>query len=172
MEQRRDEPRQGDTQSAASWRDTAHGGEARTKPTGSEKQGGRQYTCPMDPDVVSDKPGECPQCGMALEPTAPEAPVTKTEWTCPMHSEVVRDEPGECPECGMALEPREVSAQAEENPELKSMTRRFWVSVVLTVPVLFLAMGGFIPGVSVDALLNDAIMGGQGLSRDISLASR
>ncbi|MCO6439912.1 MAG: copper-translocating P-type ATPase [Nitrococcus mobilis] len=163
MEQRRDEPRQGDTRSATSWGDTEDSGEAREKPTGSAKQGGREYTCPMDPEVVSDKPGECPKCGMALEPTAPEAPAIKTEWTCPMHPEVVRDEPGECPKCGMALEPRQVSAEEEENPELKSMTRRFWVSAVLTVPVVFLAMGGFIPGVSVDALLHGAITGVVGL---------
>ena len=58
---------------------------------------------------------------------------TKTEYTCPMHPEIVRAEPGNCPICGMALEPRTVTAAEEENPELRDMTRRFWISVVLTL---------------------------------------
>jgi len=62
-------------------------------------------------------------------------------YTCPMHPDVVQDGPGSCPECGMALEPRAVTAQGErENPELRDMTRRFWVSVVLSAPLLVLAM--------------------------------
>jgi Cu+-exporting ATPase len=58
-----------------------------------------------------------------------------------MHPEVVRDEPGDCPICGMALEPRTVTLEEEQNPELKDMTRRFWISAVLTVPLLIIAMG-------------------------------
>ncbi len=58
-----------------------------------------------------------------------------------MHPEIVRSEPGSCPICGMALEPRTVTAVAEENPELRDMTRRFWVGVVLTTPLLAIAMG-------------------------------
>jgi Cu+-exporting ATPase len=68
---------------------------------------------------------------------------TRSEWTCPMHPEVVRDAPGSCPICGMALEPRTATAEGgEENPELRDMTRRFWVSLALMVPLLLLAMGG------------------------------
>lgn len=63
-----------------------------------------------------------------------------------MHPEIIRTEPGSCPLCGMALEPRVSTASTEENPELKSMRRRFWISVVLTVPVLIAAMGVDIPG--------------------------
>ncbi|ROU00459.1 cadmium-translocating P-type ATPase [Marinobacter sp. R17] len=107
----------------------------------------------MHPEVVSDEPGECPKCGMALEPTAPAAPQTRTEWTCPMHPEIVRNEPGECPICGMALEPKQVSAEDEENPELKDMTRRFKVAVVLAPIVLLLAMGQMIPGFDMNALI-------------------
>ena len=51
-----------------------------------------------------------------------------------MHPEVVSDKPGSCPKCGMALEPVMISAGDDENPELKDMSRRFWVSVVLTAP--------------------------------------
>jgi Cu+-exporting ATPase len=64
----------------------------------------------------------------------------KLEYTCPMHPEIVREAPGACPICGMALEPRTVTADMGPNPELVDMKRRFWVSVVLTAPVLFLAM--------------------------------
>src|SRR4029077_3800435 len=64
--------------------------------------------------------------------------------TCPMHPEIIRSEPGNCPICGMALEPRTVTAHAEENPELRDMTRRFWVSLLLTSPLLAIAMGSML----------------------------
>jgi len=95
----------------------------------------------MCPEVRESKPGACPSCGMALEPDVPVA-TTRTEYTCPMHPEIVRAEPGACPICGMALEPRTVTAAAEENSELRDMTRRFWVGVALTAPLLLIAMGG------------------------------
>ena len=89
------------------------------------------YVCPMDPEVREDYPGACPKCGMALEPSLPIAPTTRVEYTCPMHPQIVRPGPGSCPICGMALEPRTVIAEEPENPELVSMTRRFWASVAL-----------------------------------------
>jgi P-type Cu+ transporter len=101
------------------------------------------YVCPMCPEVRATKPGPCPSCGMALEPEMPVAG-TRTEYTCPMHPEIVRPGPGSCPICGMALEPRTVTAREEGNPELSYMTRRFWVSVVLTVPLLAIAMGSML----------------------------
>ncbi len=74
---------------------------------------------------------------------APAAPATPgAEWTCPMHPEVVRRAPGSCPLCGMALEPRTPTAEAGPDPELADMTRRFWASAILTVPLLVVAMGG------------------------------
>ncbi|HEY9421195.1 MAG TPA: heavy metal translocating P-type ATPase, partial [Thermoanaerobaculia bacterium] len=104
--------------------------------------GATVYTCPMHPEVRQDRPGFCPKCGMALEPMlgAGSAAVGRTEWTCPMHPEIVRDKPGNCPICGMALEPRTITAEEQENPELRDMTRRFWVSVVLAAPLLLIAM--------------------------------
>jgi Cu+-exporting ATPase len=99
------------------------------------------YSCPMHPEVEQTEPGACPQCGMALEPVRTPAPAAATEYVCPMHPEVVRSEPGSCPICGMALEPRTVVPFEEENPELVDMSRRFWVSAVLSVPVFALAMG-------------------------------
>ena len=101
------------------------------------------YVCPMCPEVRETEPVPCPSCGMALEPENP-VPATRTEYTCPMHPEIVRSEPGSCPICGMALEPRTVTAMPEENPELRDMTRRFWIGVVLTVPLLVIAMGSMI----------------------------
>lgn len=107
---------------------------------------GKKYTCPMHPEIVQDKPGTCSKCGMALDPVfaMPEGP--KTEYTCPMHPEVVQDTPGNCPICGMALEPRTVSTEEEENPELADMSRRFRVSLILSVPLLIVAMSDIIPG--------------------------
>ena len=104
------------------------------------------YTCPMHPEIDEPKPGSCAKCGMALEPATVAPPAVKTEYTCPMHPEVVQDGPGSCPICGMALEPRTVTLEEEENPELVDMTRRFWIGVALTVPVLFLTMSDMIPG--------------------------
>jgi Cu+-exporting ATPase len=78
--------------------------------------------------------------------TSPERSETPgTLYTCPMHPEIVRDGPGSCPICGMALEPMVPAGTDEPNPELADMTRRFRVSLVLTVPVLALAMGAMIP---------------------------
>jgi Cu+-exporting ATPase len=82
---------------------------------------------------------------MALEPEMPVA-APRVEYTCPMHPQIVRPGPGSCPICGMALEPRTVTAQDEENPELRDMTRRFWISVALTAPVLAIAMADMLPG--------------------------
>ena len=107
---------------------------------------GTFYVCPMDPEVRQGTPGACPKCGMALEPESVTPSATKTEWTCPMHPEIVRDEPGSCPICGMALEPRTITLD-DENPELDDMTRRLWISAILTVPLVAFAMLRHMPGV-------------------------
>jgi P-type Cu+ transporter len=112
-----------------------------------------EYTCPMDPEVRQLGPGACPKCGMALEPAVPVAPATTTKWTCPMHPQVVQDGPGSCPICGMALEPVTVAAEEEENHELRDMTRRFWVSTVLTIPLVAIAMAHMVPGLEFQHLL-------------------
>jgi Cu+-exporting ATPase len=123
-----------------------------------ETADGTRYICPMCPGVESDKPAACPKCGMALEPEIAVAPDTKTEYVCPMHPEVVQDQPGSCPKCGMALEPREVSLEEGENPELKDMTRRFWIGLGLTLPVFLLAMSEMIPGQPVQQLLSPSFI--------------
>ena len=106
--------------------------------------GGAEYTCPMHAEVRQHGPGACPECGMALEPVAP--PVGgAVAYTCPMHPEVVQEEPGDCPICGMALERQGAPAEAED-PELRDMTRRFWVSLALSAPLIILTMGEMLPG--------------------------
>ena len=105
---------------------------------------GAEYTCPMHAEVRQHGPGACPECGMALEPVAP--PVGgAVAYTCPMHPEVVQEEPGDCPICGMALERQGAPAEAED-PELRDMTRRFWVSLALSAPLIILTMGEMLPG--------------------------
>ncbi len=117
---------------------------------------GARYTCPMHPDVEQDGPGDCPKCGMALEPKgAPTPQVAKrTEWTCPMHPEVVQDSPGDCPKCGMALEPRTVEVEEkEDNPELRDMSRRFWFAAALALPLVAIVMLDMLPGHPVSSVL-------------------
>ncbi len=113
-------------------------------PSGSRS--GAEYTCPMHPEVRQAGPGTCPKCGMALEPATVAVPTRRIEYTCPMHPEIVRDGPGACPICGMALEPRVVTEREGPNPELVDMTRRFWVGLVLTLPVVVLEMGSHLSG--------------------------
>lgn len=121
------------------------------------KQTQVEYTCPMDPEVRQMGPGTCPKCGMALEPAVAALPQTRTEYTCPMHPEVVRSEPGACPICGMALEPRSVVLE-EQNPELRDMTRRFVISVLLTLPILALMLSEMLPGQPLQYLLGPKVL--------------
>lgn len=98
----------------------------------------------MHPEIVQNGPGNCPKCGMALEPMEPEIATGSTEYTCPMHPQIVQNEPGNCPICGMALEPKEVSPRSD-NSELKDMTRRFVVSAILSLPLLSIMLEHFFP---------------------------
>ncbi|HST09592.1 MAG TPA: heavy metal translocating P-type ATPase, partial [Terriglobales bacterium] len=113
-----------------------------TRPAGTSPVD-RYYVCPMCPEVRQLGPGPCPSCGMALDSESP-FPISKLEYTCPMHPEIIRSEPGSCPICGMALEPRTVTAHEEENPELRDMTLRFWVSLAMTAPLLAITMGSML----------------------------
>ena len=126
-----------------------------------QQAAGRQYTCPMHPEIIADRPGNCPKCGMALEPLTPQVPAFRTEYTCPMHPEIVRDSPGSCPKCGMALEPRTIALEGEEeNPEFGYMRTRFIVSAVLTVPLVLIAMREMLPGGHlVESLISSRMLG-------------
>ena len=116
-----------------------------------EYQGNTYYFCSThcvhrfreNPEAFLNKPAAQP-IGITGRPPAPAKPNQK--YTCPMHPEIIRDGPGSCPICGMALEPLTVSLEEEENHELTDMTRRFWVAVVLSIPVFALGMSDLIPG--------------------------
>jgi P-type Cu+ transporter len=91
-------------------------------------------------------PALAPSAGPRTAGAEPAA--SAVQWTCPMHPEIVRDAPGSCPICGMALEPRIVAAgdAGDENPELRSMQRRFWVTAILALPLLVAGMAEMVPG--------------------------
>ncbi|TNF99825.1 MAG: YHS domain-containing protein, partial [Gammaproteobacteria bacterium] len=121
-------------------------------PDGTCDIGTTFYTCPMHPEIQQKGPGNCPKCGMSLEAAGEPVPTTRTQYTCPMHPEILQDEPGACPKCGMALEPITVAAE-EKNEELIDMSRRFWISAVLSLPVFILAMiADLAPGLLPDGL--------------------
>jgi Cu+-exporting ATPase len=117
-----------------------------------------EYTCPMHPEIRQCHAGACPKCGMALEPVvvpAARAASASAEWTCPMHPEVRQDHAGMCPKCGMALEPSAATTEpAEENSELRDMSRRFWVAASLAAPLLVVSMGDMLPGHPVTAMFS------------------
>ncbi|MCB9893546.1 MAG: copper-translocating P-type ATPase [Planctomycetes bacterium] len=97
---------------------------------------------------------------MALEPRTPQVKQTTkpgTKWTCPMHPQIVRDEPGSCPICGMALEPMTPSAEEDDNPELATMSRRFWVSLILAAPLLTLVMVDMLPSRPISHLVSPQV---------------
>ena len=106
-----------------------------------KKESSGTYTCPMHPEIREDGPGSCPKCGMGLELVAPVQSKVETEYVCPMHPEIVQDKPGNCPICGMALEPKTVTNEDESNPELANMTKRFWISTILSIPLIIFTMG-------------------------------
>jgi Cu+-exporting ATPase len=119
------------------------------------------YTCPMHPEVHQASPGNCPRCGMTLEPSNTATPTARIDYTCPMHPQIVRDKPGICPICGMTLEARDVSAGSADspNPELVNMTRRFWIGVAVTVPLLAVMVSDILPGHPIQHLFAGALLG-------------
>ncbi len=132
----------------------AYTGEQAQAPSGmpaeARKAQGSEYFCPMCPEVHSTKPASCPKCGMALEPVIPGGFPGSSRWTCPMHPEIIQDEPGSCPKCGMALEPlAPAEAAGDDNAEYSYMKRRFLISLILTIPLVIIAMRHMIPGGSI-----------------------
>jgi Cu+-exporting ATPase len=117
-----------------------HGGDVKPSPAA-------KYFCPMCSGVESDKTGDCPKCGMALERNPAWKAATTTIYTCPMHPEIEQDHPGDCPKCGMTLVPKSGTAATEEDDsELTDMTRRMWIGALLSLPVFLLAMAHLFPG--------------------------
>ena len=102
-----------------------------------------------DPAAFPQPAAQAGCCGQHGDrPAAAAPPDHDARYTCPMHPEVQQRGPGDCPICGMALEPLAITAEPEDNPELRDMTRRLWVAGVLALPLLVLAMGGMLPGLA------------------------
>ncbi len=78
-------------------------------------------------------------------------------WTCPMHPQIIRQEPGSCPICGMALEPKDATME-EDQTELHDMKKRFWVGVVLTIPLFILSMSDLLPGKPMANMVSHELM--------------
>jgi Cu+-exporting ATPase len=129
-----------------------------------EYQGNTYYFCSThcvhrfreNPEAFLNKPA-VQAIGITRQAPAPP-PKPGQKYTCPMHPEIVRDGPGSCPICGMALEPVTVSLEPEENHELKDMTRRFWIAVVLAIPVFALGMSDLIPGQPLQKLVPVSVL--------------
>ena len=120
-----------------------------------------KYFCPMCEGVESDKPGDCPKCGMRLERNpAFKAATQDAIWTCPMHPEIQEPKPGACPKCGMDLEPMAGSVEDDDEAgEINSLKRKMLVAAILTVPILLLAFDSMIPGLSFDSVLSPKLQG-------------
>jgi len=122
------------------------------------RQSGKKYFCPMCEGMESETPGGCPKCGMNLERNPAFLEPNKIIYTCPMHPQIQQDRPGNCLICGMTLEPKTIGAgDEEERREVNSLSRKFWIALVLTIPVLILAMGHAIPWLNVDAIVSRQI---------------
>jgi Cu+-exporting ATPase len=124
---------------------------------GSAQQGGTTYSfCSADcrEKFVADA-----ERYVAGAPATP-APAASDErvYTCPMHPQIVRDGPGACPICGMALEPRTAGGEEGPDPELADMTRRFWIGLVLTLPLLVFVMGDMLPGAPLRHLIAGRVL--------------
>lgn len=99
----------------------------------------------VQPEILKPDHRSCHSSSVSHESAKLSASST---YTCPMHPDIQQEGPGSCPICGMALEPRNITLENEENLELKDMTQRFWVCVVLSIIVVAIAMAKHLPGVA------------------------
>ena len=114
----------------------------------------KRYLAPSQPVVHTIGMIRPPQSA----PAAPTAAGNAGMYTCPMHPEVIQKGPGACPKCGMALEPMVAGPEEEPNHELIDMTRRFWISAALTLPVFLLGMSDLLPGQPVQHALSASLL--------------
>nr|MBD3622232.1 HAD-IC family P-type ATPase [Sunxiuqinia sp.] len=120
------------------------------------------YYCPMhcEGDKTYNQPGDCPVCGMHLvkEEKRPTSG-TKTIYTCPMHPEVKQDHPGSCPKCGMDLVTEQGEETSEEEKAYKKMAKKFWVALVLSIPVFVIAMSEYFSFLQLDEIAPKKVWG-------------
>lgn len=113
------------------------------------------YTCSMDPEIRLNKPGICPKCGMTLEKISGMTS-HHVIYTCPMHPEIQQAHPGFCPICGMSLEPKETTTEIDDS-EYRNMLCRFWMGVILTIPVLILTASKMFPFLGLENIVSDPV---------------
>ncbi len=123
-----------------------------------------QYYCPMrcEGDKTYEKPGDCPVCGMHLkkeESLSAKEKSGKATYTCPMHPEVKKDRPVSCPKCGMDLVPEKAEDSSEEEKAYKRMTKRFWIALVLSIPVFVIAMSEFFSFLHLEDIASKKVWG-------------
>jgi len=146
-----------------------------------------EFYCPMkcEGDKTYNQPGNCPVCNMHLvsvednnkqdkhvhkgiEPvhgtgTTPQKvgsiAKSNTVYTCPMHPEIKRDKPGSCPICGMDLVPEMPQDSSEEELSYRRMAKKFWIAVVLTIPVFLIGMAEIFHSLHIDSLISKKILG-------------
>ena len=117
----------------------------------SEHDGASHYFCSARcrEKFVADPEHYLSGAHLAVHEDLPEG----TVYTCPMHPEIRQVGPGSCPICGMALEPETVSLEDGPDPELIDMSRRFWWSALLTLPLFVYAMGEMVPALGFDRIV-------------------
>jgi len=123
----------------------------------------QQYYCPMrcEGDKTYDEPGDCPVCRMHLNKmeTGAKPAGRKTFYTCPMHPEVKQNKPGTCPKCGMNLVPEKGEETSEEEKAYKKMAKKFWIAVLLSIPIFVIAMSEFISFLQLDVIASKKVWG-------------
>ena len=120
-----------------------------------------QYYCPMhcEGDKTYDQPGDCPVCGMHLKKEEARSFSNKKIYTCPMHPEIRQDHPGSCPKCGMDLVPEKGEDISEEETAYKKMAKKFWIALVLSIPVFIIAMSEFFSFLQLDEIAPKRVWG-------------
>ncbi len=134
-----------------------HGPSAKKEISGSTVTG--VYYCPMrcEGDKTYDQPGDCPVCGMHLIQEVAATAVKQVVYSCPMHPEVKSDKPGSCPKCGMDLVPEKGVEKSEEEKAYLGMAKRFWIALVLSVPVLFISMSDYVSFIQLNKLAPEEV---------------
>lgn len=127
---------------------------------GAAKNDSSQYYCPMhcEGDKMYEKPGDCPVCGMHLIKEE-SASKPKTIYTCPMHPEIKQQGPGSCPKCGMDLVPEKGEITSDEDKAYQKMKKKFWIAVVLSIPVFVIAMSDVFGFLHLDSLAPKKVLG-------------
>jgi heavy metal translocating P-type ATPase len=131
-----------------------------------------KYTCPMkcEGEKVYDQPGKCPVCKMNLVPVEgnnkhdehshiESIKGSTTIYTCPMHPQIKQNHPGSCPICGMDLVPEKSQDSGEEEKAYRKMAKKFWIALVLTIPVFFLGMSDNFHFLHIDNLVSQRVLG-------------